>query len=219
MFSKDRLTDAIARIAVGEAGAPLARLKGIFRTQEGVFRLEVAGGLVDEGPSSFRRDSRVDLILQTEDAALLEAAGRWLEESLLSDAERALSAERIEVLLEDGRAHLLDRDRLLAVPEQIDDVSTLFPKRRGAAASIGSLWSMLGLPETGHAILVAGDGFASEPVPIPILREGVLLHSLDGEALPADQGGPFRLLIPESANPPSGACANVKGVAKVVHRS
>lgn len=219
VFSKNRLTDAIARVATGGCGAALSRLKGIFRTQEGVFRLEVAGGVVDEGPSSFRRDSRVDVIVQSEDPSSLDAAGALLEAALLSDAERALSAERIEVLLGDGRAHLLDRERLLEVPVQIADVSKLFPKRRGSAASIGSLWAELDLPTQGHAILVAGDGFASEPVSIETLCEGVLLHSLDGDPLPIAQGGPFRLLIPESASPPSGACANVKGVAKVIYRS
>ena len=219
VFSKDRLTDAIARIATGSGGAPLVRLKGIFRTQEGVFRLEVAAGQVDEGPSSFRRDSRVDVIFQTGDEAALDSAGSLLEGALLSEAELALSAERIELLLNDGRAHLVDRDRLLAVPEQLSDVSQLFPGRRGQAAAIGSLWNQLELPRQGHAILVAGDGFVSEAVPIDILCQGVLLHSLEGEPLPPEQGGPFRLLIPESANPPSGACANVKGVAKIVHRS
>ena len=51
-----------------------------------------------------------------------------------------------------------------------------------------------------------------------VLRRGVLLHSLDGEPLPDEQGGPFRLLIPEDASPEPVSCANVKGVAKVVLR-
>jgi hypothetical protein len=46
----------------------------------------------------------------------------------------------------------------------------------------------------------------------------VLLHSLDGEPLPAGQGGPFRLLIPEEASSEPVSCANVKGVAKIVVR-
>ena len=65
-------------------------------------------------------------------------------------------------------------------------------------------------------MVVAGDGFASEPVAMEVFGEGVLLHSLDGEPLPEKQGGPFRLLIPESASAEPVACANVKGVAKVV---
>ena len=50
------------------------------------------------------------------------------------------------------------------------------------------------------------------------LREGVLLHSLENEPLPAKLGGPFRLLIPEDASEEAVSCANVKGVAKIVVR-
>ena len=74
VFARARLTDALARLATGGAGAPLARLKGIFRTQEGVYRIEVAGKSVDERPSSFRRDSRVDVILSSDDDAPLDRA-------------------------------------------------------------------------------------------------------------------------------------------------
>ena len=68
-------------------------------------------------------------------------------------------------------------------------------------------------------MIVAVDGFASEPVPVNVLRAGVLVHSQDDAPLEPGAGGPFRLLIPESANPPSGACANVKGVAQLVLRA
>ena len=67
-------------------------------------------------------------------------------------------------------------------------------------------------------MVVAGDGFASEAVPTEVLSQGVLLHSMDGAPLPEGKGGPFRLLIPDDASPEPIACANVKGVAKVVLR-
>ena len=51
------------------------------------------------------------------------------------------------------------------------------------------------------------------------LRQGYLLHSVDGEALPDKQGGPFRLLIPDGAPGVPSACANVKGLAKLVLRT
>ena len=214
-----RIVENVLELATGGAGAPLARLKGIFRTQEGVYRIEVAGKSVDERPSSFRRDSRVDVILSSDDDAPLDTVGEWLQGAVLSAEERQLSAERIELVLGDGRVHLLDRDRLLSLPDPVPDVSVLVPDRKGAAASIGALWRELDLPQDGHVIVVAGDGFATEPVPVSTLCQGVLLHTLDGEPLAAGKGGPFRLLIPEAANPPSGACANVKAVAKLVHRA
>ena len=49
-----------------------------------------------------------------------------------------------------------------------------------------------------------------------VRRSGQELEPLEGEPLPDKQGGPFRLLIPESASSEPVACANVKGVAKVV---
>jgi G3E family GTPase len=218
VFSRERLVDALARLASGRAGAKLARLKGIFRTQEGVYRLEVAAGRVDERPSAFRRDSRVDVVLEGDADRALETAGEWLEAATLDEPERALSAERIELVAGDGVVHLIDRERLITLDDGVPDVSTLFPERSGAAARVRSLFAELGLSQGGHVVVVAGDGFASEPVPAATLCEGVLLHSLDGAPLPAGKGGPFRLLIPERAGAPLGACANVKGVAKLVLR-
>jgi hypothetical protein len=137
---------------------------------------------------------------------------------VLSDEERRVDPHRIEIVLPDGRVHAIDRAVLCALPGGIADVSGQFPKRSGAAARIESLFASFALPDRGTAVVVAGDGFASEPVAIPVLRQGVLLHSLAGEPLPPDQGGPFRLLIPEEASTDPISCANVKGVAKVVLR-
>jgi G3E family GTPase len=218
VFSRERLLDALARLAAGAAGAPLARLKGIFRTQEGVYRLEVAGGDVRDRLTAYRRDSRVDVIVRSEDPAVLERAGAWLEAALLRPDELRLDLDRIELVLPDGRVHLVDRELLAGLPDPVADISTLFAKRSGSAARIAELWRALGLSATGRAVVVAGDGFASEPVDVPVLCQGFLLHSLSGAALPAEHGGPFRLLIPEQAGAPLGACANVKGVAKLVVR-
>jgi hypothetical protein len=218
VFSRERLLDALARLANGAAGAPLARLKGIFRTQEGVYRVEVAGGDVTDRLTAYRRDSRVDVILQSEDPAALERAGASLEGALLGPDELKLDLERIELVLPDGRVHLVDRELLAALPDPVDDISALFAKRSGSAARIAQLWRALGLAQAGSAVVVAGDGFATEPVDVSVLCQGFLLHSLAGGPLPAEHGGPFRLLIPEQAGAPLGACANVKGVAKLVVR-
>jgi G3E family GTPase len=218
VFSRERLLDALARLANGAAGAKLARLKGIFRTQEGVYRLEVAGGDVHDRLTPYRRDSRVDVILQTEDPGPFERVDAWLAQAVLREDELELDLERIEVVLPDGRVHLVDRALLAALPDPVADISTLFANRSGSAARISRLWQSLGLPERGRAVVVAGDGFASEPVDVAALCQGFLLHSLGEAQLPAEQGGPFRLLIPEQAGAPLGACANVKGVAKLVLR-
>jgi len=216
VFALDRLRSALERGLRGEAGAPLTRFKGIFRTQEGVLQLELAGEQLHERLSSYRRDSRADAIVAGRPEAALAKIGSWLEAAELSTAELALSAEQIEVALPDGRTHSVDRATLLALPEPLEDVSSRFPKRRGTAARVAALWDELDLPRSGSAVAVALDGFASEPVPLAGLLEGFLLHTLESEALPAKQGGPFRLLIPEGTPGVPSACANVKGVARIV---
>jgi G3E family GTPase len=218
VFSRARLDAALRRALAGEAGAPLARLKGIFRTQEGTTRLEVAGGSLHENATAYRRDSRVDAIVRADDESALDTLEAWLDEAVLDASELALDVNRIEFVLPDARVLAVDRERLEGLPEPMLDVSTKFPKRVGTAARVRPLLQALGIPEEGEAVVVAGDGFASEPVAMEVFAEGVVLHSLEGEPLPDDQGGPFRLLIPEEASPEPVACANVKGIAKVVVR-
>jgi hypothetical protein len=205
-------------LAAGEGGAPLARFKGIFRTEEGTSRLEIAGGTLHDRLTSYRRDSRADAIVRAEDDAALARVGEWLEGAVLSDEERRGDANRVEVVLPDGRVHAVDLELLRELPDPIPDVSSQFPGRAGSAARLSSLFAHLELPSRGRAVVVAGDGFASEPVDLDVLLQGVLLHSLEGEPLPPGKGGPFRLLIPEAASADPVSCANVKGVAKLVLR-
>src|SRR5262249_11348932 len=136
----------------------------------------------------------------------------------LSEEEAELDANRVELVLPGGVVHTLDRDALRALPGGIDDVSARFPKRAGAAARGSALLDRFAAGSRGRAVVVAGDGFASDPVDLAVLREGVLLHSLEGAPLPEKQGGPFRLLIPDDASPAPVSCSNVKGVAKIVLR-
>jgi G3E family GTPase len=211
VFSRKRLLEALE-------ATRLARFKGIFRTREGVSRLEVAGGALHERQSAFRRDSRADAIARASDPAVLDALGSALEAAQLAGNELRLDVKRIELVLPDGRVHAIDRERLLAVADPLPDVSALFPNRSGSAARIAPLFAELEIPEAGSAVVVASDGFASEPVALEVLRQGVLLHTLDGAPLPQEQGGPFRLLIPQEASAQPISCANVKGVAQVVIR-
>jgi G3E family GTPase len=215
VFSGRRLRDALSRLAGNPA---VARFKGIFRTEEGVSRLEIAGGVLHDRLTSFRRDSRCDAIVRGS-ARVLDEVESTLEAAVMREEELRRDPNRIELVLPDGRVHIVDRAELEALPGGIADVSARFPKRSGSAARIEALFDVLGVPESGSAVVVAGDGFASEPVSVPILRHGVLLHTLADAPLPSDQGGPFRLLIPQEASPEPISCANVKGVAKIVIRS
>jgi G3E family GTPase len=217
VFSRERLARAALRASQGMAGAPLARWKGIFRTDEGVIRLEVAGGQLHEERSPFRRDSRLDVILVGGSEEHFARIASWLASASLSDSERADRATRIELVFPNGRVRFVGREELVALPGGVADVASLIPKRSGAAARVSSLLDAHGGPKTGSAVVCAADGFASEPVPLPALRAGLLVHTLNGAALAPEQGGPYRLLIPEGAGAPS-ACANVKGVVRIVLR-
>ncbi|MCP3984950.1 MAG: GTP-binding protein [bacterium] len=217
VFSRERLFRTVLRMSQGLAGAPLSRFKGIFRTDEGFLLLEFAGGTVHEARSLHRRDSRADAIFLVDgDANPERLASTWLSRTLLSDEELDAKTHEIEVVLPDGRVRVIDRKELLGLPDGIPDVAGIFPERTGAAARIDALWRTHDLPGSGDAIVCASDGFTSEPVPIEEIRRGLLLHTVDGEALAAEGGGPFRLLIAEDVDDTPPACASVKGVVRIV---
>ena len=73
VFSRERLERAALRASQALAGAPLARFKGIFRTQEGFLKIEVAGGTLHAERSLHRRDSCADAIFENGDAAAAAA--------------------------------------------------------------------------------------------------------------------------------------------------
>ena len=218
VFHRDRLTDALARLATGQAGAPLVRLKGLFQTLEGTWLLEVAGGHVHERPSGYRRDSRVDVVVATDDPEPLDAAARWLDAAVCTPSERAVDPERIEVVRPDGTRMVVDRSALRALPDPVPEIASLIPERRGAAARVAALLERVGITTGADVVVVAADGYATPPVPVEALHTGLLLHTVDGEPLAGDRGGPFRLLIPGDAGP-GGPCANVKGVVRIVLRA
>jgi G3E family GTPase len=218
VFARERLLGALERLAAGDAGAPLVRFKGIFRTREGVLRLEWAGDAVHEAPSAHRRDSRADAIFRGGSPGALDAAGEGLAAALLGEEELRARAHEIELVLPGGGVRVLDRAALRALPGGVPDVSQRIPKREGEAARIDRLLAELGVPRRGEAVVCAADGFASQPVPVDVLAHGLLVHTLHGEPLPPGAGGPYRLLIPpEIAGAPPG-CANVKAVTRIVLR-
>ena len=91
-------------------------------------------------------------------------------------------------MLPDGRVHRVDRAELIGAAAAASPTSRRSsPSAAARAARIEALFEALALPATGTAVVVAGDGFASEPVPLPVLRQGVLLHSLDDAPLPASR--------------------------------
>ena len=216
VFSAERLGRAALRMQEGLAGEGLARFKGIFRTQEGFLLFEMAGGTAHQQRSAHRRDSRADIIVNGDGEPVFKRIANWIAGAVLTSDEIEAATHQIEIALPDGRVRIVARDDLAALPDGLEDVGSLFPKRAGSAARVESLWQSTELPQAGHAVVCAWDGFASEPVPLAALRQGFLIHTLDREALPKEKGGPFRLMIPDDVEDAPSSCANVKGVVRVV---
>ncbi len=219
LFSRKRLDALMGRLLRGELDVRVARVKGVLRTDEGVLRVDIAGGKIHIGQSSYRRDSRFEIILHG--AALPVGTwprlSGWLEEAQCRPDEVQRDGHRIEIVASGGRQLSLNRDDLAALPDGIDDVSVLLPKRAGTAARVTAMVQRYQLPESGEVVVVASDGFVSPPVPTVELLKGVLLHTLADASLPLDKGGPIRLLIPGDGGP-AGPCSNVKGVVRLVFR-
>jgi G3E family GTPase len=219
VFSRKRVDQLFAELIGHNKGARVARAKAVFRTNEGVLRVDIAGGQVHLRDSVHRRDSRLDLILH----GASPPSGTWprisgaLDAVICSARELEHDRHRVEISSPDGGTRSVDRLALAALPDGIADVSTIDPKRQGAAARISALVDAFQLPRAGEVVVVAADGFVSPPVPVAAFMNGVLLHSLDGAPLPPSKGGPIRLLIPGEAGP-AGPCSNVKAVVRVVFR-
>jgi G3E family GTPase len=218
VFERSRIEDALDEAAKQDGAGRLTRAKGLFRTREGFLRIEWTAGATRVEPTGHRRDSRVDLIASGQGDALLEHLANALEQAILDESELRAQANQIEIVLPDESTAVLRRTDVAALDDPIDDVSKLFPKRTGEAARMSRVLERVGAPKDGFAVICAADGFASEPVPLHALREGVLLHGEAGEALSDEKGGPFRLLIPEGVPDAPSACANVKAVTRIVVR-
>ena len=113
-------------------------------------------------------------------------------------------------------------DDLCAFPDddRVDDVSTLNPHRQGSAVRLSAVLD-IAKPKTSatHVTLHAStDGFSAN-LPIDAVRDvAVLIYSIDGQPLSANDGGPIRFLIPNAAPCKTAdldACANVKHLDRI----
>ncbi len=207
VFPPDRLLQFDALRALAE-DAGIVRLKGLFRTDLGWFRVDRAGGRVHVLPTSWRRDSRLDVIVT--DAARLPA----VDEALRAAGEPGqVPADGVRLESAAGDVWVLDPTRLGALDGQVSDVGAVVPGRVGSGVWLKDVLA-LAAPRAGARFVVsAADGMTTPPAPVAEAGEAVLLYRLGAEPLPATQGGPYRLLGPTEAG--RTACANVKGVARI----
>ncbi|MEZ6184935.1 MAG: molybdopterin-dependent oxidoreductase [Planctomycetota bacterium] len=100
----------------------------------------------------------------------------------------------------------------IPMTQQVPDVRARVPGREGRAVQLGALLDMA-QPQAGatHVQVSTADGSFTSSVSLEEARRGLLVYAVDGGPLPAERGGPFRLLIPEG----SDRCANVKAVGSI----
>ena len=93
------------------------------------------------------------------------------------------------------------------------DVSTVMPSMQGKGIRLKGLLDVPALAnQADHVTFHSGDGKYSASLTLQQANEfGILVYELDGETLPLEKGGPFRLITPGLGD----LCANVKGVARV----
>lgn len=109
----------------------------------------------------------------------------------------------------------LDRIALAQLPaeHQIPDMRVVQPGMNGQGIRVKGL---LDIPafEIGadHVTFHAYDGrFAASLTLSQAIEYGILVYQVDGQSVPANEGGPFRLLTPGLDD----LCANVKGVSRI----
>jgi DMSO/TMAO reductase YedYZ molybdopterin-dependent catalytic subunit len=113
-------------------------------------------------------------------------------------------------------------DDLRALPEdaRVIDVSRFHPSRRGDGVALDAILRVARpFPGATRAILHADRDDFHLGLPLAALRErAIVVYCLDGEALPARLGGPFRMLILDAAGclaDELDECANVKYLSRI----
>ena len=107
-------------------------------------------------------------------------------------------------------------DDLAALPDQVADAGALVAGRSGRAVRLRSILATAGVdPSASHLTVESDDASFAASVPLEAVGEAIVVYALDGNPLPREKGGPFRLLIPDAARCGSAEvdkCANVKSV-------
>ena len=211
VWSPERVFSAAAiRRALQASG--VERAKGLFRTDLGWYRADRANGAVRVVASPVRSGSAVDVIHDGAQADV-DALLATLEGCISDDAHLKPPDEAVVTLVDvQGRAVLLTRFALAALPGQVADVSAQVPGRAGAAVRLAEVLALTFPSPDDQLVLVASDGLTTAPVSVADAEGALLVHSLAQEPLPDSQGGPFRVLTPKGQS----SCANVKGLARVV---
>lgn len=124
---------------------------------------------------------------------------------------------RLEIVGAVRQARTFDFDGLAALPGQVADVGSLVAGRTGGAVRLSEVLDAAGMQTAAsHLTVESADGRFAASVPLDAVRDAVLVYRLGDSVLPAANGGPVRLLIPDAARcgrADVDMCANVKHVS------
>lgn len=113
----------------------------------------------------------------------------------------------------------LDRTALDALPAEarVDDVAALAPGRRGTAVRLSALCRLAAPGADARFVHVESldGGFTANVELERALAEGLVLYARDGAPLPAEHGGPFRLLFVGADGEGEDCSLNVKFLGRV----
>ena len=109
----------------------------------------------------------------------------------------------------------LDRVALAQLPaeHQIPDMSVVQSNMKGQGIRVKGLLEIPACEiSADHVTFHAFDGrFAASLTLSQAIEYGIVVYQIDGQAVPANKGGPFRLVTPGLGD----LCANVKGVSRI----
>ena len=199
MFTWDGVRRAVENPAV-------QRFKGMFRADVGWIRVDVAGGKVDIRGTPWRRDSRFDVIVRSEDSGALDTVV-----NAIVAAEVVAGPSAPCVMLVDAEGNGLELRREAFAKLGAIEVASRMPGRAGTAVMLTDVLALLSPGPEARVVLGAADGMVADPVRVDALGDALLVYALDGGDLPAGDGGPFRVLVPKGVS----ACASVKGLCRV----
>jgi G3E family GTPase len=190
VFDADRLLRALEELRDGNiTRGRVARAKGIFHTTAGWRVHEIAGGRLSTDTTSWRRDSRVDVILKDPETG--EGKGDFF------DWERALNAALVPadaplLVLEDGAGGMraYDPRGFAALP--------LLPSKKGLSSDpseapafrLGDVLAYAGLARPAEWMWIVMDsGLFGVGGPRRVLENGIVF--------PGEEG--FRFVLPDDA--------------------